>query len=216
MNAQPMNDGLRKKKVRIGELLLESKAISEEQLKAALVEQKRSGRKLGCVFVDRGILREETLNEVLAKHLQIPFVDVRQLSLDPAIVRLLPEAHTRRFRALILQSDKRGLTVGMSDPTDLFAYDELTNRLKQPLRIALIREGDLLKTMDVVYRNTDEIASLAQEVREELNDGDFDIEKLSADKNYPDVPVIRLLQSMFGDAVQMRASDVHIEPRSEE
>jgi MSHA biogenesis protein MshE len=207
-----MTEALRRKKVRLGELLLENKAISEEQLKAALAEQKRSGRKLGRVFVDLGFLREETLNELLAKHLQIPFVDVRQLNLDPAIVRLLPESHARRFRALVLQADKRGLVVGMSDPTDLFAYDELANRLKQPIRIALVREGDLLKTMDVVYRNTDEIASLAQEVREEMSDGDFDIEKLSADEGSPDVPVIRLLQSMFGDAVQMRASDVHIEP----
>jgi MSHA biogenesis protein MshE len=207
-----MLEPARKKKVRLGELLLENKAISEEQLKTALAEQKRSGRKLGRVFVDLGILREETLNELLAKHLQIPFVDVRQLNLDQAIVRLLPEAHARRFRALVLQSDKRGLVVGMSDPTDLFAYDELANRLKQPIRIALVREADLLKTMDIVYRNTDEIASLAQEVREELSDGDFDIEKLAAEEGSPDAPVIRLLQSMFGDAVQMRASDVHIEP----
>ncbi|HYM33771.1 MAG TPA: GspE/PulE family protein [Steroidobacteraceae bacterium] len=202
----------RKKKIRLGELLLENKAISEEQLKTALAEQKRTGRKLGRVLVDLAILREETLNDLLAKHLQIPFVDVRQLHLDPAVVRLLPEAHARRFRALVLQSDARGLLVGMSDPTDLFAYDELGNRLKKPLRIALVREADLLKTMDIVYRNTDEIASLAQEVHEDLSDGDIDIEKLAADESAPDAPVIRLLQSMFGDAVQMRASDVHIEP----
>lgn len=207
-----MNAAIPKKRIRLGELLLENKAISEEQLKTALAEQKRSGRKLGRVFIDLGILREETLNDVLAKHLQIPFVDVRQLNLDPSIVRLLPEAHARRFRALVLQSDKRGLVVGMSDPTDLFAYDELANRLKQPIRIALVREADLLKTMDVVYRHTDEIASLAQELREDLSDGDFDIEKLAADEGSPDAPVIRLLQSMFNDAVQMRASDVHIEP----
>jgi MSHA biogenesis protein MshE len=207
-----MSEALRKKKVRLGELLLENKAISEEQLKNALVEQKRSGRKLGRVLVDLGMVREETLHELLAKHLQIQFVDVRQLTLDPTVVRLLPENHARRFRALVLQSDARGLLVGMSDPTDLFAYDELANRLKQPLRIALVRETDLLKTMDVVYRRTDEIASLAQEVREELSDGDIDIEKLAVDEGSADAPVIRLIQSMFHDAIQVRASDVHIEP----
>lgn len=207
-----MNDVVRKKKVRLGELLLENKVISEEQLKTALAEQKRTGRKLGRVFTDLGMVREEQLHDLLAKHLQIQFVDVKQLNLDPAAVRLLPEAHARRFRALILQADARGLLIGMSDPTDLFAYDELANRLKQPIRIALVREADLLKTMDVVYRRTDEIASLAQEVREELSDGDIDIEKLSVDEGSADAPVIRLLQSMFSDAVQVRASDVHIEP----
>jgi MSHA biogenesis protein MshE len=207
-----MSEILRKKKVRLGELLIENKAISEEQLKVALAEQKRTGRKLGRVLTDLGLVREEQLNDLLAKHLQIQFVDVRQLNLDPAVVRLLPETHARRFRALVLQADKRGLLVGMSDPTDLFAYDELANRLKQPVRIALVREADLLKTMDMVYRRTDEIASIAQEVREELSDGDIDIEKLSAEEGSAEAPVIRLLQSMFSDAVQMRASDVHIEP----
>jgi len=207
-----MIEPARKKKVRLGELLLEHRVISEEQLKAALSEQKRSGRKLGRVLTDLGFVPEEQLHELLAKHLQIPYVDVRQLSLDAAVVRLLPEAHARRFRALVLQSDTRGLLVGMSDPTDLFAYDELANRLKQPIRVALVREADLLKTMDLVYRRTDEIASLAQEVREELSEGDIDIEKLTVEEGSADAPVIRLLQSMFSDAVQMRASDVHIEP----
>jgi MSHA biogenesis protein MshE len=207
-----VSEQARRKKVRLGELLLEQKAISAAQLESALVEQKRSGRKLGRVLTDLGFVREETLHEILAKHLQIPYVDVRQLTLDPATVRLLPEAHARRFRALVLQSDARGLVVGMADPTDLFAYDELAGRLKQPIRVALVKEADLLKTMDVVYRRTDEIASIAQEVHEELHQGDIDIGQLSADEGSPDAAVIRLIQSIFLDAVQVRASDVHIEP----
>lgn len=207
-----MSEQLRRKKVRLGELLLEQKLISDEQLQQALAEQKRTGRKLGRVLTDLQFVREEKLNEVLAQSLQIPFIDVRQLTLDPKTVRLLPEAQARRFRALVLQSDARGLLVGMADPTDLVAYDELTNRLRQPLRIALVKEADLLKTVDIVYRRTDEIASIAQEVREEMREGDIDLEQLSADEGSPDAPVIRLIQTMFQDAVQVRASDVHIEP----
>ena len=86
------------------------------------------------------------------------------------------------------------------------------NRLKQPLRLALVKEADLLKTVDIVYRRTDEIASIAQEVREEMREGDIDLEQLSADENSTDAPVIRLIQTMFQDAVQVRASDLHIEP----
>jgi MSHA biogenesis protein MshE len=203
---------LRRKKVRLGELLLDHKIITEEQLQTALAEQKRSGRKLGRVLTDLNLVREEKLHEVLAQHLQIPFIDVRQLTLDQQTVRLLPEVHARRFRSLVLQSDARGLLVGMSDPTDLMAYDELVNRLKQPLRIALVKEADLLKTMDVVYRRTDEIASIAQEVRDELREGDIDLDLLSAEEGSPDAPVLRLIQTMFQDAVQVRASDLHIEP----
>lgn len=203
---------VRKKKIRLGELLLEHKLITEEQLQQALAEQKRTGRKLGRVITDLQLVREEKLHEVLAQSLQIPFIDVRQLTLDATMVRMLPETQARRFRALVLQSDARGLLIGMADPTDLMAYDELSNRLKQPLRLALVKEADLLKTMDVVYRRTDEIASIAQEVREELREGDIDLEQLSADEGSPDAPVIRLIQTMFQDAVQVRASDLHIEP----
>jgi MSHA biogenesis protein MshE len=201
-----------RKKVRLGELLVEQRVITEDQLQHALTEQKRSGRKLGRVLTDLDMVKEEKLNEVLAQSLQIPFIDVRQLTLDQNVVRMLPETHARRFRALVLQSDARGLLIGMADPTDLMAYDELSNRLKQPLRIALVKEADLLKTVDIVYRRTDEIASIAQEVREELREGDIDLEQLSADEGSPDAPVIRLIQTMFQDAVQVRASDLHIEP----
>ena len=207
-----MSEQIKRKKVRLGELLLEQKIITDDQLQQALAEQKRSGRKLGRVLTDLNLVREEKLNEVLAESLQIPFIDVRQLTLDQQVVRMLPEVQARRFRALVLQSDARGLLIGMADPTDLLAYDELSARLKQPLRIALVKEADLLKTVDIVYRRTDEIASIAQEVREEMREGDIDLEQLSADEGSPDAPVIRLIQTMFQDAVQVRASDLHIEP----
>jgi len=206
-----MNDP-RRKKVRLGELLVECGIITDEQLASALAEQKRTGHKFGRVLTEMNLVREETMQEVLAQHLKIPFVDVKQATLDSATVRLLPEALARRFRALVLQSDGRSLLVGMADPTDLVAYDELATRLKKPLRLALVKESDLLKIIDTAYRRTDEIASIAQEVREELRDGDIDIEHLSVEEGSADAPVIRLIQTMFHDAIQLRASDLHIEP----
>ena len=202
----------RRRRVRVGELLLEQKLITEEQLKSALAEQKRTGRKLGRVLSDLGYISEQAFHEELARHLQIPFMDVRRLQLVPSTVRLLPEVHARRFRALVLQADANGLLVGMSDPTDLFAYDELAARLKQPLRLALVKDADLMQVMDAVYRRTDEIASIALEVGEEFRETDIDIEGLAAEEGSPDAPVVRLIQTIFHDAIQVRASDIHIEP----
>ena len=81
----------RRKKIRLGELLIEQKVINEDQLNKALAEQKRTGRKLGRVLTDLGIVDEQHLNDALARHLQIPFVDLKQMSLDQAVVRLLPD-----------------------------------------------------------------------------------------------------------------------------
>jgi MSHA biogenesis protein MshE len=205
-------DPRQKKRVRLGELLTEHGAVTPVQLEQALKEQKRSGRKLGRVLIDLGFLTEERLNQEMALHMQLPFVDLRKMTLEPQVVHLLPEAHARRFRGLVLQSDKRGLLVGMADPSDLFAYDELAKRLKQPLRIAVVSETELLRMLDVVYRRTEEIASLVQEVREDMREGDVDLSQLTADDAAADAPVLRLLQSMFTDAVQVGASDIHIEP----
>jgi MSHA biogenesis protein MshE len=201
-----------RKRIKLGELLIDQAAITAEQLAQALKEQKRSGRKLGRVLTDLGILSEDKLNQALALHMQLPYADLRQMSLDPQVVRLLPESHARRFRALVLQADKRGLLVGMADPSDLFAYDELAKRLKQPLRMAVVSENELLRMFDIVYRRTEEIASLVNEVREDLRESDVDLSQLTADEGSADAPVLRLLQSMFTDAVQVGASDIHIEP----
>jgi MSHA biogenesis protein MshE len=201
-----------RRRIRLGELLVQHGAISEEQLATALSEQKRTGRKLGRVLGDLGLMSEAGLLEFLAKHLQVPFVDLKQVRIDREAVKLLAEPLARRYRALVLQQDARGLLVGMADPSDLHAYDELQAKLRQPIRVALVGENDFLKTLDAVYRQTDEIASLAEAVREELSDGDVDLASLSAEEGSPDAPVVRLLQTMFTDAARARASDIHIEP----
>jgi MSHA biogenesis protein MshE len=200
------------RKVKLGELLLQHALVTQEQLGNALAEQKRSGRKLGRVLADLGYLSEDALHQVLARHLQVPFIDLKKVRIDREAVQLLPEPMARRHRALVLQKAAAGLLVGMADPSDLHAYDELQARLRQPMRVALIGEADLLKALETVYRQTAEIASLAEAVRVDLRDGDVDIEQLSADEGSPDAPIVKLLQTMFHDAMQARASDIHIEP----
>ena len=201
-----------RKRVRLGDLLLEKKLISEQQLKEALEEQRKSGRKLGRVLVDIGAVSEADLHSCLATALNIPFVDLAHIALDQKIVTKLPETHARRHRALVIKEDARGYLVCMADPTDLFASDELARVLHKPIRLALAKEATLLKTIDLIYRRTEEIVSLAEELDEELKETDVDLEALSAEEGSPDAPVIKLIQSMFKDAVHVNASDIHIEP----
>jgi MSHA biogenesis protein MshE len=201
-----------RRRVRLGDLLLEKKLISEQQLKEALEEQRVSGRKLGRVLIDIGAISEPDLHGTLAAALNIPYVDLSHMALDAKIVTKLPETQARRHRALVLKEDARGYLVGMADPTDLFAFDELARLLQKPIRLALAKEAALLRTIDLMYRRTDEIVSLAEELDEELSQTDVDLQSLSAEEGSPDAPVIKLIQSMFQDAVHVAASDIHIEP----
>ena len=203
----------RPEKVRLGEILVGQKLVSEEQLKLALEEQKRTGRKLGRFFVEQGYVTEEQISEAIAKQLNIPFINLKFYNLKPEIVRLLPETQARRFRALVMEQKGTGVLVGMADPTDLFAYDEIARIVKRDINLAVVNETLLLATIDRMYRRTDEISGLAHELEAELGDTAVDFGALGQNQSLEDAPVVKLLQSVFEDAVQIRASDIHIEPQ---
>ncbi|MBW0149334.1 GspE/PulE family protein [Marinobacter arenosus] len=201
-----------KKKIRIGDLLVQDEVITEQQLMMALREQKHTGRKLGRTLIELGYVDEDNLLNILSRQLEVPFVQLRHYQFDSALVKKLPEAMARRFRSIVLAEQNGELLVGMADPLDIFAYDELVRILKQPVRQAVVRENELLSTIDLVYRRTEEIASLAEELEDELGDDAFDLASLSAESESAEAPVVKLLQTLFEDAVQARSSDIHIEP----
>src|SRR5919107_1434208 len=127
----------RPEKVRLGEILVQQKLLSEEQLNQALADQKRTGRKLGRVFVENGFVTDEQISGALAKQLNIPYINLKFYNITPAIVRLLPETQARRFRAIALEDLGGTLRIGMADPTDLFAYDEISRTVKKSIDLAV-------------------------------------------------------------------------------
>lgn len=203
----------RPEKVRLGEILLQQKLMSEEQLQFALLEQKRTGRKLGRLFVENGFVTEEQISDALARQLNIAYVSLKQYNINPNTVRLLPEMQARRFRSIVLEQKGSAYLVGMADPTDLFAYDEIARLLKSDILLAVVNETELLATIDNVYRRTDEITDFARELEQELGDTNVDFGALGVSPGMEDAPVVKLLQSVFDDATQVRASDIHIEPQ---
>jgi MSHA biogenesis protein MshE len=203
----------RPEKVRLGDLLVQQKLISEEQLKFVLEQQKRSGRKLGRLLVDNAFVTEENISEALGKQLNIPYINLKYFNINIELVRLLQESQARRFRAMVLEERNGLLLVGMADPTDLTAFDEITRIVKREIDIAVVTEGQLLESIDRGYRRTDEITGLARELSEDIGDSYVDFGALTESVGTEDAPVVRLLQTMFDDASQIRASDIHIEPQ---
>jgi len=203
----------RPQRIRLGEVLVSQKALSQEQLRLGLEEQKRSGRKLGRVLVDLGFVSEARVAQALARQLNLPFVDLKHFNFNHAVVLKLPEAAARRFRALALEERGPALVVGMADPTDLFAYDELTRILKRDVEAAVVAETEVLQALDQVYRRTEEISGHARELEQDLGGNLVDFGALGAGLGAEDAPVVKLLQSLFEDAAQVGASDIHIEPQ---
>jgi len=199
------------KKIRIGDLLVQKGVISQEQLMSALQAQKASGSKIGDTLIDLGLITALDFLKLLAAQLGITYVDLANYTCRSAVVRLLPEAYARRYKAIVIEESEKDLLVGMADPTDLYAYDELSKMLKKPIRVAVVREVDMMKAVDKIYRKTEEIGSLAEELGEELSPVQT-IAELPSDVALKDAPVVKLLRTVFEDAVSAGASDIHIEP----
>lgn len=203
----------RPENIRLGEILVQQNLITADNLEKSLEEQKRTGRKLGRIFVDQGYLTEIQISEALARQLKIPFIDLKQFNTNPEYINKLPEAQARRFRCVVLADKGHSFLVGMVDPTDLFAYDELSRLLRKDIDLAVVQESSLLQLIDRSYRRTDEISSLAIELGQDLGDTAIDFAAMSIGGNSEEAPVVKLLQTIFEDAVQVSASDIHIEPQ---
>jgi MSHA biogenesis protein MshE len=207
--------GVRPQRVRLGDVLVAQKLLTVEQLRVALEEQTRRGRRLGRVLVELGFLKDEQLAQALARQLGLRYVDLAQYTFNPKVVQKLPESAARRFRAAPLEDRGTVLLVGMADPTDLFAFDELTRLLKRDIEAVVVSEEQVLKSLDQIYRRTEEISGLAKELQQDLGDNLVDFGALGASLGAEDAPVVRLLQSLFEDATQVGASDIHIEPQED-
>ena len=186
--------------------------LTEEQLMSALAEQKKTGRKLGRTLIDLNYFDETELLNFLSRQLQIPFLDITKRKRSEEIARLLPERHARRFRVLLLEDNPDSVLLAMADPSDLMALDELARILKKRIQPTVVRESDLLVAIDQIYRRTEEINDLAEQLQEELSEDDFDFSSLAGGDDLSAAPVAKLQQTIFEDAVQIKASDIHIEP----
>jgi MSHA biogenesis protein MshE len=202
----------RPEKLRLGDVLVQQRLISQEQLQQTLELQRQTGKKVGRLLIETGIITEELLANGLARQLRIPFVNLKTFPFRADVVRLLPESAARRFRALVLEDKGDTLLVALGDPLDLFAFDELTRQLKRTIAIAAVPESQLTLAFDRLYRRTEEISGLARALEKDLGDA-VDFGELSASVGIEGAPVVRLLQSLFEDAMQVGASDVHIEPQ---
>ncbi len=199
----------------LGAVLLEKGVLRQEQLNKALTEQRRTGELLGKLLIAMDLVTEEDVAEALALQLGLPFVDLRRFDVNPDTVRKLSELDARRHQAVVLEDRGDALLVGVVDPTDLRAQDDLVRVLGIHVELAVITHGQLLATIDRIYRKTEQIGAFAKEVEREIGDQSevIDIASMSGLLSDADAPIVKLLQTIFDDAARVNASDIHFEPQ---
>ncbi|NLP23434.1 MAG: type II/IV secretion system protein, partial [Syntrophomonadaceae bacterium] len=195
----------------LGDILLENRLLSKSQLEEALTEQKNTREKLGQVLVRRGFITEQQLLEVLEFSLGIPQVQLNQVKIDPAVVRLLPTTLIRKHYILPISVNQQRLTLGMVDPLNYEAIDDVRILTGLDVLPVLVSENDMNAAIQQFAAL--QVDSRMEKLLGELNQQSFGVVEMdTAPDIEDDAPVIRMVNSILQQAVQVTASDIHIEP----
>lgn len=215
-----MTDNSRKR-IRIGDVLVESGVIKDTDVQKALAYSKEMNVKLGQAVVGLGLASEADICNALGQQLQMPvFSDLSKITIDSNVVQLIPENLARSKRVLAIsarndeQTGRRVISVLIADPLDYPTRDEIVDKLDpSEVEFIIAPESEIIRYLSQLYRNTESIARYADQLSTEVQKSDFDFGNLlSVDDDGGDVAVVNLLRSVFEDAVQCNASDIHIEP----
>jgi type IV pilus assembly protein PilB len=200
---------------RLGELIVDARLATPEQVVAALEEaQQGATKRLGRLLLDRGIITERDLTRMIAEQSSVQAVDLRSVTPDPEVAGLITADSARALSALPLSLDEDGaVLVAVADPNET-TFASLRALLGRDLRITVAGQSDLLRAIDNTYRAITGVSSQVKlfEARDGLR---RDTVRMDTPAASEDAPVVRVVQLMIAQGVRDRASDIHIEPQND-
>ncbi|WP_034681280.1 GspE/PulE family protein [Caldalkalibacillus mannanilyticus] len=202
MSGQGGDRILKSKRKRLGDLLVDSGLITEEQLLTALKE--KGNKKLGETLLDLGFISEQRLIEVLEFQLGIPHVSLYRYPIDKKILAIVPKEVAKRNMLIPLKKEGDRLYIAMTDPMDFFAIDDLRLSTGFKIETAIASKGDIIKAINKYYDYDHSMEDLLEEEKpvEEIQEA---VEE--------DSPVVKLVNQILLNGVQLKASDIHIDPQ---
>ncbi len=204
-----------RKKIRVGDLLVEAGAITEEELQEALAYQKENGGRIGNVIMEMGFISQDLLVTVLTTQMGLDYIELKACKLDEDILKIIPENLVNKYKVLPIAYDEMNpnvLRVAMVDPMDLNAIDDIsisTNLQVEPL---LAMEDDMNEAIGKYYGNAQAMEAAEQYRREMEADGLSTAEEEALNEDIENSPVVLLVKQIIEGGVRQRASDIHIEP----
>ena len=201
-----------KPKLPLGKLLIQKGVISEDQLRIALMEQKRSGDPLGKLLIALGFVTEATVREALSENLNQQSTDLTGILADANAIRMIPKDIAKRYRVFPMVYDKnaRTLMLAMSDTANIVALDQINAMLAKDTTVLpmLASDSEITKAIDQYYGFELSIDGILQEIET----GEINYQSLQAVSDEYSQPLVRLMDAILADAVQRNASDIHFEP----
>jgi len=204
-----------RKKIRIGDLLVEAGAITQEELEQALAKQKEEGGRIGNVIMDMGFISRELLITVLTTQMGIEYCEVKSVKIDEGVTKLVPENLVTKYNAMPIGFDENNpniLKVAMADPMDLNAVDDISIASGLQVEPLLSFEDDLINVIGKYYGSAQAMeAAEAYRIEQQSNElTDDEIDQMQDDID--NSPIVLLVNQIIEGGVRQRASDIHIEP----
>lgn len=202
-------------KDRIGEMLLRAGIIDEDKLEKAVDYQRTQGGKVSSALIKLDYLDEDDLLEFLSRQLGLPTVSLDEIDVDPDAVKLLQPSVAQKYMAIPYGQVNGTLHVAMADPTDLNAIDDIKFMTDLAVEVSIATESQIRKALDAFY----DTGMDAQEMLDEFEDDDMesigsesDLDGEDSLKAAEDAPVVKLVNYVLREAIQKKASDIHVEP----
>ena len=200
---------------KLGNLLVNKKIISEQQLQKALEEQKSSGERLGSVLVKLGFIQEDALLSFLSSQYGIPSIDLLEFNINPALLKLIPADLARKYLVFPLSQRGTTLIIAMADPSNIFAIDDIKFLTGYRVEALAAAESAIKEVLDEYYDTSASLSELVSHMDGEgvefVEDGEqIDVTELKSASE--EAPVIKLVNGMISDAIKKGASDIHVEP----
>jgi type IV pilus assembly protein PilB len=209
---------------RLGELLVKESIISAAQLKQALEHQKQHGGRLGTCLVNMGLVSDEDITAVLSRQYGVPSINLKFYEVDPAVIKLVPQETAVRYQVIPLSRVGSVLTIAMTDPTNVFAMDDIKFMTGFNVEPVVASESAISEAIHKFYGEAESVEELDKVMKDlagdeadlELSAEEAEMDLASLEQAAEEAPIIKLVNLILTDAVKRGASDIHVEPYEKE
>ena len=202
-------------KRRLGDILIDAGKITIYQLQEALKSQRVLGKKLGEVLVESRIISEEDILEAIETQTGIEKIDLNSIEFDNKTLNLVTENLCRRHILIPFGFKNNKIQIAMSDPLNIFAIDDVNISTGIEPEIYISSKSDIQKFIDLNY-STEQVFKAAQELTKETLESKNIADNIEEIDDVKNAPVVKMIDYMFRNSIEMRASDIHIEPFEKE
>lgn len=204
-------------KKRLGEILVMAGKINVQQLEEVLESQKQKGKKLGELLIEEGLVSEYDIIHAIEEQTGIREVDLSNVQCDKKVLNMVSEKLCNKYKLVPFGFDEGKIQVALVDPLNLNAIDDITLSTGLEVQVFIARKDDIKRFIEINY-STEQVKKAAEELVKESQENRSAIQEISLEDNssVKNAPVVKMINHLFVNAVEMRASDIHIEPYEKE